>query len=102
MFLSSQHYFQNSVGRLVNFFGYKSFLSEKVEFVSMVLFKGRTIHYESMHGVIRVMIFCFIFSVTIESLGAMPPDALFRESIRVLKGKCRKFLAEINRGYGDA
>jgi hypothetical protein len=39
--------------------------------------------------------------VSIESLGAVPPDALFVESIRVMKGKCRKFLSEINKGFGE-
>jgi len=38
----------------------------------------------------------FIF--TIESVGALPPDILFKESIGVLKKKCKKFLTEINRG----
>ncbi|XP_058954480.2 DNA-directed RNA polymerases I and III subunit RPAC1 isoform X2 [Pocillopora verrucosa] len=36
----------------------------------------------------------FIFSV--ESTGALPPDALVCESIKVLMGKCRHFLSELD------
>jgi DNA-directed RNA polymerase I and III subunit RPAC1 len=41
--------------------------------------------------------YIFLLAVTIESVGAMSPDALFVESLKVLMGKCRKFLAEINK-----
>jgi len=41
----------------------------------------------------------FIF--TIESVGALAPDVIFLDSIRILKGKCRNFLAEIKQGLSD-
>ncbi|XP_049812959.1 DNA-directed RNA polymerases I and III subunit RPAC1 [Schistocerca nitens] len=34
---------------------------------------------------------------TIESVGALPPDVLFTEAVKVLKQKCRTFLEELNR-----
>nr|CAD7400088.1 unnamed protein product [Timema cristinae] len=37
----------------------------------------------------------FIF--TIESVGALPPDVLFLEAVKVLKNKCRMFLDELNK-----
>jgi len=33
-----------------------------------------------------------LFPVTIESTGALPPDVLFIEAVKVLKLKCRTFL----------
>lgn len=36
----------------------------------------------------------FIFNI--ESVGAMKPDIIFVEAVKVLKNKCRKFLDEIN------
>ncbi|ENN72737.1 DNA-directed RNA polymerases I and III subunit RPAC1 [Dendroctonus ponderosae] len=36
----------------------------------------------------------FIF--TIESVGALPPDAIFREALSVLKAKCSALLTELN------
>jgi len=44
----------------------------------------------------------FIIAVSIESVGAMTPDELFLESTKVLVGKCKKFLAEINKGLGES
>jgi len=40
----------------------------------------------------------FIFSV--ESVGAVPPPALFIETIRGLKSKCKKFLNELEKEAG--
>ncbi|XP_063235461.1 DNA-directed RNA polymerases I and III subunit RPAC1 isoform X1 [Bacillus rossius redtenbacheri] len=37
----------------------------------------------------------FIF--TIESVGAIPPDVLFVEAVKILKNKCRTFLEELNK-----
>jgi hypothetical protein len=37
-----------------------------------------------------------LFPVTIESTGALPPDVLFIEAVKVLKLKCRTFLDELN------
>lgn len=39
------------------------------------------------------------FAVTIESVGALPPDVLFIEAVKVLKLKCRTFLDELNRTW---
>ncbi|KAG8221922.1 hypothetical protein J437_LFUL002481 [Ladona fulva] len=36
----------------------------------------------------------FIF--TVESVGALPPDVLFIEAVKVLKGKCARFLEELS------
>ena len=36
-----------------------------------------------------------LFSVYIESAGALPPDVLFAESVKILSQKCRTFLAEL-------
>lgn len=47
------------------------------------------------------MFFFFLFSfydlylVHIESTGALPPDVLFVESVKILSQKCRTFLAEL-------
>lgn len=38
-------------------------------------------------------VFCV---VSVESTGALPPDALVCESIKVLMGKCRHFLSELD------
>lgn len=42
-----------------------------------------------------VKIFLSIFSVTVESTGALMPDELVLEAIHVLKDKCTKFLNEL-------
>lgn len=42
-----------------------------------------------------VKIFLSIFSVTVESTGALMPDVLVLEAIDVLKDKCTKFLNEL-------
>lgn len=41
------------------------------------------------------IIYSFRFPVTVESVGALPPAVLFVEAIKVLKNKCRTFLAEL-------
>lgn len=38
----------------------------------------------------------FFMAVTIESVGALTPDILFLEAIKVLKEKCKRLLNEIN------
>lgn len=40
--------------------------------------------------------FYYILPVTVESLGALPPNVLFMEAVKVLKGKCRSFLEELD------
>ncbi|KAH0945938.1 hypothetical protein HN011_008011 [Eciton burchellii] len=35
-------------------------------------------------------------SVTVESVGTLPPAVLFTEAVKLLKNKCRTFLAELN------
>ena len=40
-------------------------------------------------------------TVSVESAGALPPDALFSEAIKVLRGKCEYFLKELNELTGQ-
>lgn len=41
----------------------------------------------------RIKLFYIVLvSVTIESVGAMKPDVLFLESVKVLKGKCNLYM----------
>lgn len=37
----------------------------------------------------------FFFIVTIESVGTLLPSVLFVEAIKILKGKCKTFLEEL-------
>lgn len=39
---------------------------------------------------------CSFFSVTIESVGALSPDVLFTEAVKILKKKCTTILSELN------
>ena len=47
--------------------------------------------------------FCFVadISVSIESTGALQPDVLMSEAIKVLIGKCRRFIQEIDAPKND-
>lgn len=36
------------------------------------------------------------FPVSVESTGVLPPDVLVSEAIKVLMGKCRRFLDELD------
>lgn len=38
-----------------------------------------------------------VHSVSVESVGSVPPASLFIESIRALKAKCKKFIDEIDK-----
>lgn len=38
----------------------------------------------------------FWFPVSVESTGVLPPDVLVSEAIKVLMGKCRRFLDELD------
>lgn len=64
--------------------------------------KVRGIAYTNKYSISIIQILinhnvCFVvFLVTIESVGALPPDVLFIEAIKVLKQKCRTFLQELN------
>ena len=42
-----------------------------------------------------------VFSVSIESTGALQPDVLMTEAIKVLIGKCRRFIQEIDAPKND-
>lgn len=35
-------------------------------------------------------------AVTIESVGALAPDVIFREAVTILKEKCTSLLSELN------
>lgn len=48
----------------------------------------------------HITFFSFI-AVSVESVGALPPDVLFVEAIKVLKKKCVTFLEELNEAAGD-
>lgn len=37
----------------------------------------------------------FSVSVSVESTGILPPDVLVSEAIKILMGKCQKFLQEL-------
>lgn len=37
-----------------------------------------------------------LFIVTIDSVGALPPDELFIEAVKILKNKCFKYLQELD------
>lgn len=41
--------------------------------------------------------FKLFFSVNIESAGALRPEVIFIEAVRVLKNKCRLFIEELDR-----
>ena len=41
-------------------------------------------------------VFCFVCAVSIESTGALQPDVLMTEAIKVLMGKCRRFTEEVD------
>ena len=49
-----------------------------------------------------VSIIFVVFLVSVESTGALPPDVLVCESIKVLLGKCRHFSAELDSQNMDA
>lgn len=38
----------------------------------------------------------YLVSVTIESVGALKPDILFTEAVKILKNKCKSLLDELN------
>ena len=40
-------------------------------------------------------IYIFLFIVTIESVGTLPSSVLFIEAVKILKGKCKTFLEEL-------
>lgn len=40
-------------------------------------------------------VFCFV-PVTIESVGAMAPDVIFKEAVKIIKDKCVSLLEELN------
>lgn len=42
-----------------------------------------------------LILFSFSFIVTIESVGTLLPSVLFVEAIKILKGKCKIFLEEL-------
>ena len=43
-----------------------------------------------------VTFFLINFTVSVESTGALPPETLVSEAIKVLIGKCRHFLQELD------
>jgi DNA-directed RNA polymerase I and III subunit RPAC1 len=38
----------------------------------------------------------FLFPVTIESTGALPPEVLFTEAVNILEEKCEKVISELS------
>lgn len=46
--------------------------------------------------VVVVVICLFLFAVTVESVGAMTPDVIFKEAVKILKDKCMSLLEELN------
>lgn len=42
-----------------------------------------------------LIMYIFLPIVTIESVGTLPPSALFVEATKILKGKCKMFLEEL-------
>lgn len=38
----------------------------------------------------------FFFSVNVESVGAMPPNVIFVEAVKILRDKCQTLLDELN------
>lgn len=38
----------------------------------------------------------FYFSVNVESVGAMPPNVIFIEAVKILRDKCKSLLDELN------
>lgn len=53
--------------------------------------------YEDLKDAVKMGRIKNHFIFTIESVGALPPDVLFVEAVKVLKLKCRTFLDELNR-----
>lgn len=39
--------------------------------------------------------YLFLLAVTIESVGAMTPDVIFKEAVKILKDKCMNLLEEL-------
>lgn len=39
----------------------------------------------------------FFVSVNVESVGAMPPNVIFVEAVKILKNKCRSLLDELSK-----
>lgn len=42
-----------------------------------------------------LIMYIFLSIVTIESVGTLPPSVLFVEATKILKGKCKMFLEEL-------
>ena len=42
------------------------------------------------------MVVPFLIAVSIESTGALPPNVLMTEAVKILQGKCRHFLQELD------
>jgi DNA-directed RNA polymerase I and III subunit RPAC1 len=41
-------------------------------------------------------LFCFCWTVTIESTGALPPEVLFTEAVKILEEKCERVISELS------
>lgn len=39
---------------------------------------------------------CFYSTVTIESTGALPPEVLFTEAVKILESKCERVISELS------
>lgn len=57
--------------------------------------------FSSMRKSFIFIFICFAFSVSIESVGAIPPDQLFIDSIKLLMSKCDRLLQEIDRNTNN-
>ncbi|PSN41339.1 DNA-directed RNA polymerases I and III subunit RPAC1 [Blattella germanica] len=52
--------------------------------------------YEDLKDAVRLGRVRDHFIFTVESVGALPPDVLFMEAVKLLKTKCRTYLDELN------
>lgn len=54
--------------------------------------------YDKCRFITELFVFFCVFcaSVTIESTGALPPEVLFTEAVKILEDKCERVITELS------